>query len=142
MHPVSIDTLFANGNSVNFNGMNDSDQWNYADNKIIQITNPVGIRNISSIAKGFHLEQNYPNPFNPSTKIKFEIPSDVKSKTLKVKLIIYNITGSEIQTLINETLNPGSYEAMFDGSKLSSGVYYYKLSAGAYSQTKKMLMIK
>jgi hypothetical protein len=145
--PGSIDTLFANGNSVNFNGMPDSDQWNYANNKLILITNSVGIRNISSIANDFHLEQNYPNPFNPSTKIKFDIPNPPFNKGGQggsVILKIYGITGKEVATLVNEQLPPGSYEINFNADKyrISSGVYFYKLSTGSFSSVKRMMFVK
>ena len=103
----------------------------------------IGIKNIGSeIPKRFNLEQNYPNPFNPTTKIKFDIPSDVKRKTLNVKLTIYDVLGREIQTLVNEKLQPGSYEVTFDGSNLSSGIYFYQLKAGNNIETIKMLLIK
>ncbi|HEY5125658.1 MAG TPA: choice-of-anchor V domain-containing protein [Ignavibacteria bacterium] len=143
--PGIFDTLFANGNSVNFNGANDSAQWNYANNTAILITNSVGIRNISSIAKDFHLKQNYPNPFNPATKIIFEIPlSKGGQRGLYTTLKIYDITGKEIAMLVNGQLKPGSYEINFNADKygLSTGVYFYKLSSGNFTETKKMLMIK
>ena len=104
---------------------------------------PIGIRNISTtIPDNFYLSQNYPNPFNPVTKIKFDIPSNVKSQMSNVKLKIYDISGKEVSTLVNEQLQPGSYEVTFEAGSLSSGVYFYKLSAGDFSETKKMLMIK
>jgi hypothetical protein len=90
----------------------------------------------------FELFQNYPNPFNPVTKIKFDIPSDVKRKTSDVKLIIYDITGREIQTLVNEKLNPGTYEVTFDGSNYASGVYFYQLKVGEFIDTKKLVLLK
>ncbi len=95
----------------------------------------------------YSLSQNYPNPFNPQTKINFSIPtaSDV---TLKV----YDLLGREVATLVNERLNPGSYETTFsakggsasggDGKDLSSGVYFYRLSAGSYMETKKLLLLR
>jgi len=85
----------------------------------------------------FSLHQNYPNPFNPVTKIKFEI-----SKLNSVKLIIYDVLGREIETLVNEKLNPGIYETEWDGSNYSSGVYFYRLITGKFSDTKKMVLIK
>ena len=85
----------------------------------------------------YSLSQNYPNPFNPTTKIKFSI-----IKTGQVKLIVYDIIGREVRTLVNESLKPGTYEAAFDGSALNSGVYFYKLMTDGYTETKKMLMIK
>jgi hypothetical protein len=103
----------------------------------------IGIKNITSEIPGkYNLYQNYPNPFNPSTKIKFDI-AEVKSKTLNVKLIIYDILGKEITTLVNENLNPGSYEVTFNGNNLPSGIYFYQLSLNNEQiASRKMLMIK
>jgi len=83
------------------------------------------------------LYQNYPNPFNPSTKIKFEI-----MKTGYVKLIIYDVLGNEVSTLIRDTIPAGTYEVEFGATGLTSGIYFYKLNAGEYSQTKKMILLK
>ena len=93
--------------------------------------------NNSNIPNKFALYQNYPNPFNPMTKFKFQMP-----KTSLVKLIIYDVLGSEITTLVNEELNPGTYEVEWDASGLSSGVYFYTLRAGEFTESKKMLLIK
>ncbi len=90
----------------------------------------------------FLLYQNYPNPFNPVTKIKFQIPADGRKQTADVKLIVYDILGKEIKTLVNEQLQPGSYEVTFDGNNLPSGVYFYKLQAGNFIETKKMVLLK
>ena len=113
----------------------------------IKYTTPIGINENISVTKGFTLYQNYPNPFNPSTKIKFEIPSHLSfphvfSGNPLVTLKVYDITGREIQTLINEQLHPGTYETEWDGSNYPSGIYFYKLTSGEYTETKKMLMIK
>jgi hypothetical protein len=97
---------------------------------------------ISEIPGTFKLFQNYPNPFNPVTKIRFDIPPLVKVGSGMATLKIYDITGREIQTLVNEQLQPRSYEVTFDGSNLPSGVYFYQLRAGNFIETKKMLMIK
>jgi hypothetical protein len=83
------------------------------------------------------LQQNYPNPFNPSTTILFSIPTS-EFVTLKV----YDLLGREIATLVNENLSAGSYSYNFDAKNLTSGVYLYKLQAGKYSETKKMLLSK
>jgi hypothetical protein len=83
------------------------------------------------------LHQNYPNPFNPSTKISWQSPI-AGQQTLKV----YDVLGNEVATLVNEFRNAGSYEVDFDASKLSSGVYFYKLQAGDFVQTKKMILMK
>ncbi len=100
--------------------------------------NPIGIINISSeISNQFSLSQNYPNPFNPSTKIQFALP-----KSSFAKLVVLDAIGREVSTLVNEELNPGTYEVDFDGTSLSSGIYYYKLTAGDYVESKKMLMTK
>ena len=86
----------------------------------------------------FRLYQNYPNPFNPVTKINYEL-----SVANYVSLKVYDILGNEIKTLISQRQNAGIYEAEFDGSDLSSGIYFYTLNAGKeYSKTKKMLLLK
>ncbi len=97
----------------------------------------------SEISTELKLSQNYPNPFNPVTRIKFEVAMDSRLRgNDRVVLKVYDILGKEIQTLVNEQLQPGTYEVTFDGSNLPSGVYFYKLRAGDYTETKKMLMIK
>ncbi len=85
----------------------------------------------------FSLEQNYPNPFNPTTTIKFQIPG-LSFVTLK----IYDVLGNEVATLVNEEKPVGSYEIQFDASNHSSGIYFYKLHAGDFAETKKMLLLK
>jgi len=85
----------------------------------------------------FKLTQNFPNPFNPATTIKYNVP--VNSQ---VSLKVYNTTGQLVSTLVEGTQEPGSYEISFNASDLSSGVYYYRLNAGSYTDTKKMTLIK
>jgi hypothetical protein len=103
----------------------------------------MNIRKLSESAAEYSLSQNYPNPFNPITKIRFDIPEKrVKQASLLVLLKVYDITGREVQTLVNETLQPGTYETSFDGSKFASGIYFYKLITDGFTETKKMLMIK
>jgi hypothetical protein len=85
----------------------------------------------------FQLEQNYPNPFNPSTKINYQI-----SQNDFVSLKIYNVLGDEVATLVNENKPAGNYEVTFDASLLSSGTYFYKLQAGSFVETKKMMLLK
>jgi len=98
----------------------------------------IGIKKINDyIPSHYSLSQNYPNPFNPTTNIRYQIPNNSY-----VVLKIYDILGKEIATLVNEKLKAGEYESTFDGSGLPSGVYFYKLEAGEYSETKKMLVIK
>ena len=104
------------------------------------------IKYSENVPSNYSLSQNYPNPFNPTTKIRFEIPNDLsflrKQESSKVSLVVYDILGKEITTLVNEQLKPGTYEVTFDGSNLSSGIYFYQLNAGDYTKTMKMLMIK
>ena len=99
---------------------------------------PVFIKSISSeIPNSFKLYQNYPNPFNPNTKIKFDI-----FESGIVKIEVYDNSGKKISNLLNERKIKGIYEIDFDGSNLSSGIYYYKLISQHYSSTKKMLLLK
>jgi photosystem II stability/assembly factor-like uncharacterized protein len=105
----------------------------------------IGIEPVTSeIPKTFLLYQNYPNPFNPVTKIKFNIPANYFNKGLQplVQVRIYDILGREVAVLVNEQLTAGKYEVTWDASNFSSGVYFYMLTAGEYSVSKKMLMIK
>jgi hypothetical protein len=95
----------------------------------------------SEIPKQFSLSQNYPNPFNPSTKINFDIPANILGME-NVSLKIYDILGHEVETLINAQLKPGSYTAEWNAGNFSSGVYYYRITAGQYSDTRKMLLVK
>ncbi|MFI5407389.1 MAG: T9SS type A sorting domain-containing protein, partial [Nitrososphaerales archaeon] len=90
----------------------------------------------------FILSQNYPNPFNPSTKIKFSIPRDISSERQEVTLIVYDVLGDEIVTLVNEEKTPGEYEVELDGTQLPSGIYFYQIKVGSFIQTKKMILIK
>ena len=90
-----------------------------------------------SIPEEFTLEQNYPNPFNPETNIRFRIP-----EFGHVSLKVYDILGNEIATLVNEEKPAGSYEVDFNASALPSGVYFYRLEANGFSQTKKMILMK
>lgn len=85
----------------------------------------------------FELAQNYPNPFNPITRILYQIP-----KQAFVTIRVYDVLGNEIETLVKEEKNAGQYEIEFDGSLLTSGIYYYRITAREFSQTRKMILIK
>lgn len=89
------------------------------------------------IPSAYSLEQNYPNPFNPVTSIRFSIPRDNF-----VEIIVYDITGREVATLIRDPFTAGTYVIDFDGSSLASGVYFYKMTAGDFSEIRKMVLIK
>lgn len=93
--------------------------------------------NNPAVVSNFELYQNYPNPFNPSTQIKFAI-----TEQSQVSLKVYNILGKEIATLVNDVRGAGIHEVNFDGTGLASGVYFYTLQAGKFSQTNKMILIK
>jgi photosystem II stability/assembly factor-like uncharacterized protein len=92
--------------------------------------------NVSEINE-YDLKQNYPNPFNPFTNLEFKI-----AKHGFVKLIIYDLTGKEVAVLVNQSMNAGKYKISFNGNNLSSGVYYYKLEANDFLETKKMILLK
>ena len=108
--------------------------------KITSIENQISERTPSS----FSLEQNYPNPFNPSTTIKYSIllPNVGNENFRSVQLIVYDILGREVATLVNKNQPSGNYEVNFNASRLSSGVYFYSLKAGDYSSLKKMILLK
>ncbi len=98
----------------------------------------IGITPVSNeIPSTYKLYQNYPNPFNPSTNIKFSVPA-----RSFVQLKVFDQLGREVATLVNEQLNPGTYETNFNASGFSSGVYFYSITAGDYGETKKMILVK
>ena len=106
-------------------------------------TSLVGLSMISAeIPDIFNLFQNYPNPFNPNTKIKFDVPNVVNGRDRSLRLVIYDALGREAVTLVNEQLQPGTYEAEWDASNYPSGVYFYRLETNTFSETKKMVLIK
>lgn len=85
----------------------------------------------------FSLEQNYPNPFNPTTNIKFNLP-----EASDVKLVVYNMLGQQVGTLVNSNLPAGSHQVMFDARSLASGMYVYRMEAGNFVSTQKMMLLK
>lgn len=102
------------------------------------ISGPLGIEQITANIPGnFDLKQNYPNPFNPTTTIEFDI-----LKTGHVALEIYNSRGQKVAALIDENMSPGTYKAVFDGSGLASGIYFYKLKTETFTSVKKMTLLK
>lgn len=115
-----------------------SDSPNNTDYFTIQYIQVIGIEPISTEApKSFSLSQNYPNPFNPATKINFGVP--IRSFA---EIIIYNSLGQEITQIVNQELAPGIYSVDWNASNYPSGVYFYRLTAGDYSETKKMILMK
>ena len=96
-----------------------------------------GIHQVKSVPRSFALFQNYPNPFNPTTVISYQL-SAVSHVTLK----IYDVLGREVGTLVNEVQKVGIYEVTFDGSRLASGVYFYRLVAGGFVSVRKLVLVK
>jgi hypothetical protein len=133
-----IYSLIIYNNNI-FAGTNGFSVWRRSLSEIL------GVQNISTeIPSSYTLGQNFPNPFNPMTVIRFNV-SGFHVKTSgndKVVLKVYDVMGREVQTLVNERLNAGTYEVSFDGSMLTSGVYFYRLITNGFSDTKKMLLIK
>ncbi|MEZ4689107.1 MAG: T9SS type A sorting domain-containing protein [Ignavibacteria bacterium] len=153
---VNSRIVISGGTTYYFKGWNGSGNGSYTSpdstglDSIVTITmgNPLseaarwstttGINQITSlIPEKYNLYQNYPNPFNPVTNIKFDI---IKSNNVKV--IVYDLLGKEVTVLLNEVLQPGSYKVDFDGSRLSSGIYYYKVVTNEFTDIKKMTLIK
>ena len=136
-----LDTIAVPGSTTNCN-------WGDEDGKTLYITSGNAVYKYTklinglyepakSIEKSFRLRKNYPNPFNPSTTIEFDI-----SRTGFVELNIFDISGRKISTLVSNKLNKGTYNFRFNGLKLPSGVYFYQLVAGNYSEVRKMTLIK
>lgn len=110
------------------------------ENNSVRINNSLDmllITSESNLPLYYNLSQNYPNPFNPSTTIDYQIP-----KSGNVKLIIYNILGQEINILVNEFKQSGSYNIEFNAAYLSSGIYFYKIESGSFSEIKSMILLK
>ncbi len=133
---VNIDNLYWKVRTINDGGIGPWSETNYFN---IILTD---IKNENQLPTEFALMQNYPNPFNPSTTITYHLP-----KTANVELKVYDIIGNEIATLVNEEKSAGVFEVQFNVTQdtrpaMSSGVYFYKLTAGDFVQTKKMILIK
>ncbi len=96
------------------------------------------VKDNNSLPTEFSLQQNYPNPFNPSTTIEYVIPNGVRNL---VTLKVYDLLGNEVTTLVNEEKSAGTYQVVFDASALTSGIYFYKLQASSFSQSRKMILL-
>lgn len=108
-----------------------------------QLTDIINFKKISSnIPFSFSLSQNYPNPFNPSTKIRFEIPNRTNAENEKVTLKVFDTEGKHISTLVNEILPAGFYEVQSDAFGIPSGVYFYRITAGNFRSTRRMIILK
>ncbi len=120
-----------------FDGKKNIELTNSENNTIEGVTGNSSKESTANIPTEFALAQNYPNPFNPSTTINYELPAS-NFVTLK----IYDLTGKEVMTLVNENQNAGRYTATFNGSNLASGMYFYKITAGEFTFVRKMVLIK
>ena len=122
--------------------MNANTGWVVGDRGLILKTtnggNLIGIQQIgNSVPAKYNLSQNYPNPFNPETSIEFDLPQSASTT-----LLIYDLTGRVVESLVNRQLSRGRYKVTIDGNRLSSGVYFYRLTSGDYFNTKKFVLIK
>jgi hypothetical protein len=140
------DTIYSCGLSLVWDSIPDfHDRWNFGPKfpvKILSITDADENTNQPEV---FVLYQNYPNPFNPSTRIKYIVPIVIASKAKQstlVTLIVYDALGKEVTTLVDEEKSFGEYDVRFDASGLPSGIYFYRLEAGSFTVTKKMLLLK
>jgi len=127
---------------LRMNFVNSQTGWIVGKNGVILKTTTGGVvtgftQTSSEIPNKFSLSQNFPNPFNPSTRINYELPI-----TNYVSLKVYDALGNEVETLVNENQNAGSYSVDFDASQLPSGIYFYKLFTENFSETKKMVVVK
>jgi hypothetical protein len=102
----------------------------------------IGEEHSSRMDKTFYLQQNFPNPFNPTTTIKYSTPFVETHRDASVQLIVYDVLGRKIATLVNEEKSAGTYEVTWNAVNLQSGVYFYQLKAGNYTATKKLLLLK
>jgi len=131
----SIEVVFPSGIKNTVRNVNTNQTITIVESGVIGINN-----NNNEIPSQFSLEQNYPNPFNPSTIIEYSVP--VNSL---VTIKMYNVLGVEVKELVNETKSAGNYNYRLNEnvtSGLSSGIYYYKMTAGSFTETKKMILIK
>jgi hypothetical protein len=124
-------------------GTNRADMGYYG-GRYSENTTDVEEENIETeIPNKYELSQNYPNPFNPSTTINYSIPVvNAHTSTANVTLKVYDILGREVAVLINKEQAPGNYSVKFDASNLTSGLYFYRLTAGKFTSVKKMMLLK
>lgn len=132
------DTIYSCGLSLVWDSIPDfHDRWNFGPKFPVRVLTATNVNDDSKLPKEFVLFQNYPNPFNPSTTIEYSI---LHSGFVSLK--IFDILGNEVVDLINEEKSAGRHVVEFSAAELPSGLYYYRLEAAGYSETKKMLLLK
>lgn len=140
------DTIYSCGLSLVWDSIPDfRDRWNFGPKFPVKILAITDVDMNLNQPNDFVLYQNYPNPFNPSTKIKYQIPNVIASEakqSVLVTLKVYDAIGTVVRTLVSEEKSFGEYDVRFDASGLPSGIYFYKLEAGGFAVTKKMLLLK
>lgn len=134
MRPKEGSRIIDAGTDIGFNYLSTA-----PDLGAIETNHSISVQNQEEgdVPEEAYLKQNYPNPFNPTTKIIYEVPNSGQ-----VKIMIYDRAGREVRTLLNEVKSTGTYELLFDGSNLASGIYYYSLQVEGSSVTKKMVLVK
>ncbi len=138
---------FSSGNTLGF--YESTQNWGITSDypiKLVIEKTTTDVEEEDNLINKYSLSQNYPNPLNPNTKIKFSIPSGVVDEYIRplhnVTLIVYNILGNEVATLVNEPKQPGIYEVEWNAGGFSSGVYFYRLISGSFTETKKMILLR
>jgi hypothetical protein len=151
--PIVLKFIFSGGSDSLVRVMNDTNNQTFIftfgqqplniifdpDNDIVlKKIIPIGVKNISTeIPSEYQLFQNYPNPFNASTIIKFDLP-----KAGQTKIVIYNVQGQEIDILVSQKLDAGSYKTEWNADNYPSGVYFFRIESGSFIETKKMVLVK
>ncbi len=135
---ATVDTLFSAGNSTNNDGSPNGDEWNFGMNFPVHVI-PDSITGVveREFPHGFILYQNYPNPFNPTTIIGFRTAT-----AGYVTMKIFDISGREVATLISGTMFPGYHQVSWDAAGFASGIFFCRLTAGEYSQIRKIIFVR
>lgn len=137
-----VDTLYAVANSVNNDTMaTELDHWNFSPNFPVHVQGTTSVR-VEPVVSSFILHQNHPNPFNPSTRISFTVPASPTGQARFTVLVVFDILGREVATLVNEEKAPGNYEVTWDAHGVASGMYLYRLQSGGASETKKLVLLR
>ena len=132
-YPVTKDSLAVGRHSV----VGEVNGYGFSDTLWVTVNTINAVREEPSVPQGYALENNYPDPFNPSTTIGYRLP--VRSH---IVILIYDVLGREVATLVNEQQNAGNYSISFNADGLPSGTYFYRMQAGTFTETKKLMVIK